>query len=160
MCRRSGVLPMSENRRAYLLILAVTGLLGVLVGAYALLRRAAPSGPSSEAAMSPEELAYLSQIQITEARMSAAKNYIGDTVVYLDARVSNSGPRAIRELALGLEFVNTEHQIVFRSAARPISSDTRPLKPHASRPFQVPFEKLPEDWNRAAPAIKPVALRF
>jgi len=151
---------MSEDRRAYLLILAVAALLGLLVGAYALLRRAAPSGRSSEAAMSPEEQAYLSQIEIDGARMSAAKNYIGDTMIYLDARVSNSGPRTIRELALALEFVNTENQIVFRSTARPIRSDARPLEPHASRPFQVPFENLPEDWNRAAPAIKPVTVRF
>ncbi len=151
---------MSEDRRAYLLILAVTAVLGVFVGAYALLRRAVPSRRSSEAAMSLEERAYLSQIEIAGARMSAAKNYIGDTVVYLDARVSNSGPRAIRELALGLEFVNTENQIVFRSTTRPISSDTRPLEPHAGRPFQVPFEKLPEDWNRAPPTIKPVTVRF
>ena len=111
-------------------------------------------------ALTAEAKAYFPEIEVTDARMSAARNFLGDTVAYLDARVTNKGTKVVRRLDLELEFVDTLNQVVLRDAAHPISARTPPLKPGETRAFRVTFEHLPIDWNQAPPAITPRYVGF
>lgn len=104
--------------------------------------------------------AYLPEIEVTEAKMSAARNFLGDTVTYLDARVTNKGTKLVRRLDLELEFVDTLNQVVLRDAAHPISTRMPPLQPGETRAFRVSFEHMPIDWNQAPPAITPRYVGF
>ena len=107
-----------------------------------------------------EEKAYFSQLEVTDVRMSAAENFLGATVTYLDARVTNKGTKTVRRLDFDLTFVDTLNQVVLRERVRPVNQHSSPLKPGESRAFRVTFEHMPADWNQAAPTIVPAYVQF
>jgi hypothetical protein len=107
-----------------------------------------------------EEKAYFSQIEFTDARMSAAENFLGASVTYLDAQVTNKGTKTVRRLDVDLTFVDMLNQVVLRERAYPVTKRTPPLKPAESRAFRVTFEHMPADWNQAPPSMIPVYVQF
>ena len=148
-----------EKRPTTLYFLIVAGMLAVIVaGAILLIRRGASE--KRTAALTEEQKAYLGRIEVTDARMSSAENFLGHTVTYLDAVVVNKGSRPVRHIALELEFYDTLYQVVLRETAHPIATRTPPLKPGEARPFQVSFEHMPLDWNQGPPRITPVTVEF
>jgi hypothetical protein len=92
--------------------------------------------------------------------MSAAQNFLGDSVTYLDAQVRNEGTKTVRRLDLDLTFVDMLSQVILRERAHPVSERTPPLKPGESRAFRITFEHIPVEWNQAAPTMTPVYVQF
>jgi hypothetical protein len=135
---------------------AAAGLVAILVMVILLTR----PGTSAKPALSPEQKAYLAQIEITGRRLSVARNLIGDTVTYLDASVTNRGTRLVRRLQIQLEFHDVFNQVVLRETAHPITLRTSPLKPGETRAFRVAFDHVPADWNRTPPTITTTDVRF
>jgi hypothetical protein len=116
--------------------------------------------PASRSPMSPEAQAYLREIAVTDAHMSAADTPLGTAVTYLDARVANKGSQTVREVDLRLEFVDMTGQMVLRETAHPVSRQTAPLKPGELRNLHVTFDHMPAEWNQAPPAFTPVYVGF
>jgi len=148
----------------FVLILMVAVVMSVLIVAVILFRRTTSSpqasSPGARPAPTAEQKAYLPLLEFTEARMSAAENFLGDTVVYLDVRVTNKGAKVVRHLDVELQFVDTLNQVVLRETAHPLTDRTPPLKPGESRSFRVSFEHIPVDWNQSPPTITPVFIQF
>ncbi len=92
--------------------------------------------------------------------MSAARNFLGDMVTYLDAKITNTGTKIVRELELRLEFVDSLNQVVLCETAHPITLRTPPLKPGDTRLLHLTFEHMPADWNQAPPTIMPTRVYF
>jgi hypothetical protein len=115
---------------------------------------------SASAIPTEEQKAYFRLLEFTDLHMSAAQNFLGDNVTYLDAQVRNAGTKAVRRLDLDLTFVDMLSQVILRERARPVSARTPPLKPGESRAFRVTFEHIPADWNQAPPTITPVYVQF
>ena len=107
-----------------------------------------------------EQKAYFPQLEFTDARMSAAENFLGANVTYLDAQVTNKGTKTVGRLDLDLTFVDTLNQVVLRERAHPVTQRTPPLKPGESRAFRITFEHIPAEWNQVAPTITPVYVQF
>jgi hypothetical protein len=149
-----------EKRPTTLYILVAAGVLAVIVAGAILLTRRDTSEKATAAALTEEEKAYLAQIAVTDVKMSAAENFLGHTVTYLDAVVINKGSRAVKRIELQLDFYDTLYQVVLRESAHPVTARTPPLKPGETRPFQVTFEHMPMDWNQGPPRITPVAVEF
>jgi len=119
-----------------------------------------PHSTTPTAVPTDEEKSYPQYIAVTNARVSVAENFLGHTVTYLDANVSNHGEKTVRELALQLEFQDTLSQVVRRETVRPITPRTPPLRPGQTVPVRLSFEQIPPDWNQAPPTITPVLTRF
>lgn len=92
--------------------------------------------------------------------MTAAESFAGNRLIYLNARVTNQGPKVVRRLGIEMNFHDILNQVVLRENAHPISSRTPPLQPGETRAFQVIFERLPPDWNQAPPAIAATDVSF
>jgi len=107
-----------------------------------------------------EQKAYFPQIEISDARMSAAENFLGASVTYLDARVTNKGTKTVRRLNLEMTFVDMLNQVILRERTQPVTRRSPPLKPGESRAFRVTFEHMPADWNQAPPTMVPVYVQF
>ncbi len=120
------------------------------------------SGVRSSASALPteEQKAYFRQFEFTDVHMSAAENFLGASVTYLDARVRNEGTKTVRRLDLLLTFVDTLNQVVLRERVYPVSERTSPLKPGESKAFRITFEHMPADWNQAPPIFTPVYVQF
>ena len=115
---------------------------------------------SADAMPTEEQKAYFRQLEFTDLHMSAAQNFLGDSVTYLDARVTNKGTKTVRRLDVDLTFVDTLNQVVLRERAHPVSPRTQALKPGESKVFRISFEHMPVDWNQAAPSVVPVYVEF
>ena len=115
---------------------------------------------SAGAIPTEEQKAYFPQLEFTDAHMSAAENFLGASVTYLDAQVTNKGTKTVGRLDLDLTFVDTLNQVVLRERAHPVTPRTPPLKPGESRAFRVTFEHMPVEWNQAAPTMTPVYVQF
>jgi len=142
-----------EDRSTPVLIAIGVALLAVIVGGLALLRHTRSGSASGPAPMGAEQKTYLARISISDPRMTAAENFLGTTVTYLHARVTNNGTSTVVRLTLKLEFHDTLEQVVLREEAHPITPRTVPLKPGETRAFEVAFEHMPLEWNQAPPAI-------
>jgi heme A synthase len=148
------------GRSTGLLITAVAVILGVILGAAVWLAHTRSSRSQPPVAPTTEERSYLQHIVISGVQVSAATNFLGDMVTYVDAKMTNTGTKPVRELDIRLEFSDMLNQVVLRETTHPITPRTPPLAPGETRAFRATFERMPAEWNQAAPAITPVALYF
>jgi len=147
-----------------IIILIVSAVLAALVAAFVIERHHAVTRPSEVAAARPplthEQQAYLASLAFADFHMSAAANFLGDTVTYLDGRVTNRGAQVVRSLDVELNFVDTLNQVVLRETAHPLADRATPLQPGESQAFRVTFDHMPVDWNQAPPTAKAVYVEF
>jgi hypothetical protein len=122
--------------------------------------RGAEQSAGAGTILTEEQKAYLPQLEFTDAHMSAAENFLGDSVTYLDARVANKGTKTVRTLDVDLTFVDTLNQVVLRERGQPVSPHTQPLQAGEAKAFRMSFEHMPADWNQAVPSMVPVYAQF
>ena len=139
-----------------IIILIVSVVLAGLVAVLVLQQHRAVSRP----ALSAEQKAYLASLVFGDFHMSAASNFLGDTVTYLDGSVMNKGAKLVRRLDVELNFVDTLNQVVLRETAHPLADRATPLQPGDTRAFRVTFDHMPADWNQAPPTAKAVYVEF
>jgi hypothetical protein len=158
---------MSRNDRgtSTSIIIAIAALiLAAVVGVFVLHQHQAATRSRSAAydrpTLSTDQRAYLSSFEFGDLRMSAAVNFLGDTVTYLDGTVINKGEKMVRRLDVELNFVDTLNQVVLRETAHPVAAGDPPLKPGESHPFRVTFDHMPADWNQGPPKVTAVNVEF
>jgi len=150
----------AEERSSFVYVVVAAAVIAVGVAVAVLLSRGGSRPSPAAPALQDDQKAYLTQIAISEATMSAAENFLGHTVTYLDAKLTNKGTKTVRQLELELTFYDTLGQVVLREIAHPVTPQLLPLKPGETRAFQVSFEHMPRDWNQAPPTIKPAFVQF
>ncbi len=147
-----------------IIILIVSVVLAGLVAVFVLQQHRAVSRPASAGAARPalsaEQKAYLASLVFGDFHMSAASNFLGDTVTYLDGSVTNKGAKLVRRLDVELNFVDTLNQVVLRETAHPLADRATPLQPGETHAFRVTFDHMPADWNQAPPTAKAVYVEF
>lgn len=127
--------------------------IAIAVGIYAWIgqEKSAPTGVHGS--MTAAEKAYESEIEVRGAQMSAASNFLGSTLYYLNAQLTNHGNKTVRQLELNLAFMDPFGDVVYRQTEQPVTSTTPPLKPGATEPLHLTFEHLPTEWNQGPPNI-------
>ncbi len=117
---------------------------------------------------------YASKLQISNARVSAAENYVGGTVTYLDATITNTGDKELIGADVNLVFKNTLDQIVQKEtlplhvlAPNPLAGypdllelDRSPIGPGQSKTVRMTLEHISTDWNQVAPEMQLVNLKL
>jgi hypothetical protein len=113
--------------------------------------------PKREAkpAATPEETAYLQNIQIMPGRVEAAQNFLEHTVTTIYGTATNNGKQTVRQLEISLTFSDIEGKPIEQKTATPIGNDDPPLGPGETRAFQVSLDQVPAMWNQAAPQMAP-----
>lgn len=104
----------------------------------------------------PEEKAYLQEIELTPGRVEAARNFLGHTVTTIHGTVANKGKKTVLYLEVRLTFMNIDGKPIQAKTAYPVSGNTLALKPGQSRPFQISFDQVPANWNQAPPKMTSV----
>ena len=115
-----------------------------------------PSGPPP----------YAANIKFTDAKMSAAENFVGATVNYLDGNVSNAGNQTVTHVMVEVTFKDSMGQLAQREtvplrllqASGPypdaVDLSASPLGPGQSKPFRLTFEGISSQWNHEYPGLK------
>lgn len=158
--------PASEERNWTPFIVGLVAVL-VVVGIIVVLTR---TKGQTNTAVDP----YTAKLQISNARVSAAENYVGGTVTYLDATITNTGDKTLVGGDMKLVFKNTMNEVVQREtlplrvlvenqlAGYPDQVDLSrsPIAPGQSKNVRMTLEHISTDWNQAAPEMQLVNLKL
>jgi hypothetical protein len=147
----------------------IVGLIAVLivVGIIIVLTRShGPTGPQTNP--------YAAKLQLTSPKLSAAENYVGGTVTYLDVNITNTGDKALVGADLHAIFKNTLDQVV-QTETLPlhvlvenqmggypdlVDLGRLPIAPGQTKTVRVTLEHISADWNQSYPAIELVNLKL
>ena len=109
---------------------------------------------------------YAANIKFSDMKMSAAENFVGSTVTYLDSTVTNTGDKTVTRAVVNVSFKDSLGQIVQSddvplrilqtSGPYPEAVDLNvaPLAPSQSKPFRLTFEHVTADWNHEYPELR------
>jgi hypothetical protein len=117
---------------------------------------------------------YVSKLQITNAKVSAAENYVGGTVTYLDADITNSGDKTLVGADMNLVFKNTMNQIVQKEilplhvlvenqmGGYPdlVDMSRSPITPGHTKTVRMTLEHISADWDQASPQMELTNLKL
>jgi hypothetical protein len=117
---------------------------------------------------------YTAKLQISDAKASQAENYVGGTVTYLDATITNTGDKALVGGDMSMVFKNTLNEIVQKEtlplrvivpnplAGYPdlVDLNKSPIGPGQSKTVRMTLEHISADWNQAPPEMQLVNLKL
>ena len=136
---------------------AVVLLLLIAAGLY-LSHSQRPEQPEAEA--SADAKAYVKNLDLSDVRMQAAENFMRQRVVEVSGNISNKGSRALNEVEVYCLFYSAAGQLVHRERVPIVREKGKPLYPGETRPFRLPFDALPENWNQAMPSLVVAGIEF
>lgn len=152
--------PLSEERESNLRpMLVAAGIVAVLVALLVLF-----SISSRKSVSTPHP--YSSNLKISDLKLSAAENFVGSSVTYIDGTVTNAGDRTVTHATVHVTFKNSMGQIVQEedvpleilqtSGPYPDTVDLKasPLAPQQSKPFRLTFEHISSDWDQSYPEVQ------
>jgi len=117
---------------------------------------------------------YTSKLQLTNQKMSAAENYVGGTVTYLDVNITNTGDKALVGAAMKLVFRNSLNEVV-QNEALPlhvlvenqmggypdlVDLARSPIAPGQTKTVRMTLEHISADWNQNYPEMQLVDLKL
>ena len=153
--------PLAERERDSNLrpILLGVALVVVVVGAIALLTRSSPKNTNA-----PHP--YAANLKLSDLKMSAAENFVGASVTYVDGTVTNTGDKTVTHAIVHVAFKNSLGEVaqaedvplhvLQTSGPYPDAVDLSlsPLAPGQGKPFRLTFEHISSDWNQAYPDLR------
>jgi hypothetical protein len=160
--------PLGQEERPETNVKAIViGVIAVVavVGVIALLTRAAPK-------RLVEPHPYAANLKLSDLKMSAAENFVGASVTYIDGTVTNAGDKTVTHALVHVNFKNSLDQVaqaedvplhvLQTSGPYPDTVDlsASPLAPGQSEPFRLTFEHVSADWNHAYPELQVTAADF
>jgi hypothetical protein len=145
-----------SSRRTIAIAVAVVIAVAVIV---ALLLRSQP-----KAASGPPP--YAANLKLSDFKMSAAENFVGATVSYVDGTVTNSGDKTVTHVIVEVQFKDDIGQIAQREDIpmqvlkttgpypEAVDFSVSPLGPGQSKIFRLTFESISAQWNHQYPEIQ------
>jgi len=152
--------PVAEERdnSRLIIIAAVVVVIAIMLGIAFLLREP----PKQVAPPSP----YIAQLKLSDFKMSAAENFIGATVSYIDGSITNTGDKTVTRVIVEVNFLDSMGQLaqreelplrLFRNNGaynEPVDLNVAPLAPGQTQPFRLTFDSISAQWNHQYPNIK------
>lgn len=151
--------PATEERdnSRIIIAVAVTLVIGAALAAAFLLRQP----PRQVKTPSP----YIAKLKLSDFKMSAAENFIGATVSYIDGTITNNGDKAVTHIMVEVNFEDSMGQVAQREDValrivksngayeEPVDLNVAPLAPGKSEYFRLTFDSISAQWNHQYPDI-------
>lgn len=153
--------PVVEERDSSRIIIfvAVAGVIAVMLGIAFLLREP----PKTAKPPSP----YIPSLKLSDFKMSAAENFVGHTVSYIDGSITNSGDKTVTHVVVEVTFKDEMGQVaqsepgiplqVVRNNGaypEPVDINLLPLAPGQTQQFRLTFDSISAQWNHAYPEVR------
>ena len=110
---------------------------------------------------------YAAQLKLSDLKLSAAQNFVGSTVTYLDGNISNTGDKTVTGITVEAIFKNAMGQVaqkenlplhVLRTTGPypdALDLSVAPLAPGHTREFRLTVEgTITTDWNQQYPELR------
>ena len=140
-----------------ILVALVAVIIAVALFAY-LKITAARSGQSLE--LTAEAKQYLSSLRLSDVEMKATESYLKQRIVEINGKISNNGNRGIDHIEIYCVFYDAYSQVVLRQRVAIVRERLGGIKPGETRTFRLPFDDLPESWNKQMPQLVIAGIRF
>ena len=110
--------------------------------------------------------AYAANLKFSDLKASAAQNFVGATVSYLDGTVTNTGDKTVIHAVVQITFKDDIGQTAQREELpihvlrtggpydEAVDLNMSPLEPGQSKPFRLIFESISAQWNHAYPDLQ------
>jgi len=110
--------------------------------------------------------AYAASLKFSDLKASAAQNFVGATVSYLDGTVTNTGDKTVIHAVVQITFKDDMGQTAQREELpihvlrtggpydEAVDLNMSPLQPGQSKPFRLTFENISAQWNHAYPEMR------
>ncbi|MGB9106186.1 MAG: DUF2393 family protein [Terriglobales bacterium] len=115
---------------------------------------------------------YAEYLRISDLKLSAATNFVGVSVSYLDGNITNVGNKTVTGVTVETIFRNSLGQIVQRETLPLVLYHTglagfpdvaplaaAPLTPNQTRDFRLTFEHISADWDQGYPELRFVRIQ-
>jgi Protein of unknown function (DUF2393) len=134
-------------------------IVGIVVGILALILRHEQKKPAATPA-------YAANLKFSDLKTSAAQNFVGATVSYIDGTVTNTGDKAVIHAVAQITFKDELGQTAQREELpirvlrtggpydEAVDLNLSPLAPGQSKPFRLTFENISAQWNHAYPELQ------
>jgi hypothetical protein len=144
-----------SSRRTIAIAVAVVIAIAVL---FAFLLRSQP-----KAASGPPP--YAASLKLSDFKMSAAENFVGATVSYVDGTVTNAGGKTVTHIIVEVNFKDDMGQLTLREEIplqvlkttgpypEAVDFSVSPLGPGQSKAFRLTFESISSQWNHQFPDV-------
>jgi Protein of unknown function (DUF2393) len=109
---------------------------------------------------------YAASLKLSDLKMSAAENFVGATVSYVDGTVTNSGDKTVTHAVVIVEFKDDLGQLTQREEIplqvlktdgpypEAVDFTVSPLGPGQSKIFRLTFEGISAQWNHQYPDVR------
>ena len=159
--------PSPDQKRNWIPLLVGLVAVVVAVGAILFFLR-----PKSQGGIEPNP--YAEKLKLSDIKLSAAENYVGGTVTYLDFNITNTGYQALVGADLKAQFKDTMGQIVQKEtiplhvlvenqlAGYPdlVDMSRAPIGPGQTKTVRITLEHVSEAWNQSYPDMELVNLKL
>lgn len=134
-------------------------IVGIVVGILALIFRAEQKKPTPAPA-------YAANLKFSDLKTSAAQNFVGATVSYLDGSITNTGDKTVTHAVVQVTFKDELGQTAQREELpmrvlrtggaydEAVDISLSPLAPGDNKPFRLTFENISAQWNHAYPDLQ------
>jgi hypothetical protein len=153
--------PLAERQRDSNLLPILLGVafVVVVVAGIVLLSHSSPKKP-----IPPNP--YAAKLNLSDLKMSAAENFVGARITYIDGIVTNTGDKTVTRAAVHVAFRNSLGEvaqaedvalyILKTGGPYPDAVDLNlsPLVPGQGELFRLTFDHISNDWNRAYPDLQ------
>ena len=159
--------PSPDQKRNWIPLLV--GLIAVVVAVGAILFFLRPK---SQGGIEPNP--YAEKLKLSDIKLSAAENYVGGTVTYLDFNITNTGYQALVGADVKAQFKDTMGQIVQKEtiplhvlvenqlAGYPdlVDMSRAPIGPGQTKTVRITLEHVSDAWNQSYPDMELVNLKL
>ena len=100
-----------------------------------------------------EAKAYVSNLKLSGVDMTAKEDYFKQRVVEITGMIQNAGSRPLQLVEINCVFYDPYGQVVLRQRVPIVAKKAGGLGPGATKPFRLPFDSIPDDWNNVMPQL-------
>jgi hypothetical protein len=148
----------SDGSRLRPIIVGIV-IVGVIVAILALIFRSEQKKPVPPPA-------YAANLKFSDLKTSAAQNFVGATVSYLDGAITNTGNQTVIHAVVQVTFKDELGQIAQREELplrvlrtggpydEAVDLSLAPLAPGQTQSFRLTFENISAQWNHAYPDLQ------
>ena len=134
-------------------------IVGIVVGILALIFRDEQKKPAPPPA-------YAVNLKFSDMKTSAAQNFVGATVSYIDGSITNTGDKTVIHAVAQVTFKDDMGQTAQREELpirvlrtggpyeEAVDLTLSPLAPGQSKSFRLTFENISAQWNHAYPDLQ------
>lgn len=110
--------------------------------------------------LSAEAKQYVRNLKLSDVAIKATESYVKQTIVEIEGKITNSGGRPLDTVEIYCVFHDPYGQLVLRERVPVVGARAGGLKPGQTKSFRLPFDNIPESWNRQLPQLVIAGIKF